>query len=337
MAGLFRILSIDGGGIRGVIPAAVLVALERKLQDMTDRPEMRLADAFDLIAGTSSGGMYTCVYLCPSADGRPRFSAGDALELYFEHADEIFHSPVPHTITSPNGTLGPKYPAAGLESTLRHYFADQTLDQLLKPCLITAYDVEGRSAWFFRQQRAANDPDYNFLLSDVARATSAAPTFFECASIESRAGRQYALVDGGVFANNPALCAYADARALFGQRTRNLAILSIGSGSYERPYRHEDVKGWGLMNWARPLFDIMTTAVAETVDFQLAQIFSAAEAPKQYLRIQPSIAEEHVALDNTTRDNLSLLRKAGEAAARTHEPELAEFIGLLLRDAVTVA
>src|SRR5207249_9528820 len=88
---MMRILSIDGGGIRGIIPGQVLVALEAKIQEVTGDPNKRIADVFDMIAGTSTGGILTCLYLCPGQNGnRPRFSATDAVNLYLQNGDDIF-------------------------------------------------------------------------------------------------------------------------------------------------------------------------------------------------------------------------------------------------------
>src|SRR5690242_5324708 len=88
----FRILSIDGGGIRGLIPARILTVLEKKLQDAASDPTLRIGDCFDLIAGTSTGGILTCAYLVPEKGNpaRPRYSAPDAVDLYLQNAAKIF-------------------------------------------------------------------------------------------------------------------------------------------------------------------------------------------------------------------------------------------------------
>ena len=159
MADFYRILSIDGGGIRGIIPAGILIALEEKLQQGAGNEDARIADYFDLIAGTSTGGILACVYLCPSPDqpARPRFDASDALGLYFERGDEIFDIPLWHKIRSGAGLFDERYPAAGLEEALDDYLGELKLSALLKPCLITAYDIRRRRAHFFRQHRAERD------------------------------------------------------------------------------------------------------------------------------------------------------------------------------------
>jgi len=326
MAEHFRILSIDGGGIRGIIPAQILVALERKLQTERGDPDARIADHFDLIAGTSSGGILTCVYLCPGRDDptRPRFSAQQVVDLLLARAHEIFDVPLWHRIRSAQGLLDEKYPAAGLEAALADTLGDVRLSALLKPCLVAAYDIERRKAHFFRQHRARAEPGRDFLARDVARAASASPTYFECAQIESDAHLTYPLIDGGVFANNPALCAYAEARAFAGVRAAEMTVLSLGTGAAKKPYPYAEAADWGAAGWVRPLIDIMMSGASEVVDYQLEQIYEAVGAPDQYLRIQPEIPSAHVELDNADPENLDALRQLGIEAAVAADERLSE-------------
>ncbi len=335
MADFYRILSIDGGGIRGIIPAGILIALEEKLQQGAGNEDARIADYFDLIAGTSTGGILACVYLCPSPDqpARPRFDASDALGLYFERGDEIFDIPLWHKIRSGAGLFDERYPAAGLEEALDDYLGELKLSALLKPCLITAYDIRRRRAHFFRQHRAERDPNRNFLVRDVARATSAAPTYFECARIKSDANLVYPLVDGGVFANNPSLCAYAEARVHADKRAADMLILSLGTGSNEKSYAYAEAVDWGLAEWAKPVISIMMSGVAETVHYQLEQIFDAVGRPEQYLRVQPEIPAGNSDLDNVDQENLNELRQLGAEAAVAFDAELSAMAQLLLQGA----
>jgi len=195
-----RILSIDGGGLRGIIPGLVLVELEKKLRRAAG-PEARIADFFDLIAGTSTGGILACGLLCPDPDepDRPRYTAREVVDLYVEHGPHIFDRSAWQVVRSLNGWADEKYAADNLEGRLEAYFGDTWLYDLVKPCIVTAYDIEARKARFF----ASHDVDSkkNHRVRDVARATSAAPTFFEAARIADQDGERSALVDGGVFAN----------------------------------------------------------------------------------------------------------------------------------------
>lgn len=334
MAGLFRILSIDGGGIRGIIPGQILVALERELQ-RRDGAEARLADYFDLVAGTSTGGILACILLCPDAAGRPRFTAREAVDLYLEHGDEIFDVPFFHRLRTVGGTADEKYPAAALEQTLESYFGDLQLKQLLKPCLIPAYDIRKRRAVFFTQHDAGR-ASRNYLVRNVARATSAAPTYFEVACIESMARVPRPLIDGGVFANNPALCAYAEARKRFKKTASRMAILSLGTGDVRKPYEYEEAKDWGPIGWAKPLIDIMMSAVSETVHYQLRQIYETVERPEQYLRIDVDLSRlpDGVSpeMDDASAQNTRVLEGLGIEAADEHRSALRRFADFLVEE-----
>ena len=289
---LTRILSIDGGGIRGIIPGQILVSLEDKLRKMDNNPDARIADYFDLIAGTSTGGILTCIYLCPDKTDpkRPRFSAAEAVDLYLDRGDEIFDVSFWQKLKSAGGVLDEKYSADELEEALEDYMQNLKLNELLKPCLVTSYDIKRRKGHFFTQHTANREAE-NFYVKDVASATSAAPTYFEVARVKSFANAYYPLIDGGVFVNNPTLCAYAEARKLKFDATRNkptakeMAILSIGTGNIDNPYHYKNAKDWGMVEWLKPLIDIMMSGVAETVDYQLRQIYDAVGTPKQYMRI----------------------------------------------------
>ena len=330
----FRILSIDGGGIRGVIPGQVLVALEEKLQTKTKNPQARIGDFFDLIAGTSTGGILTCILLCPDSKNpkSPKFTAKEAVELYLERGDEIFDADTWQKISSGFGMADEKYSAQQLEDTLKEFLEDIRLSQLIKPCLITAYDIKRRRAHFFNQMDAKKKDGHDFYIRDVARATSAAPTFFEAARIHSFAELPYPLVDGGVFANNPTMCAYAEARESFPDKptAKEMVVLSLGTGHVKKSYPYNKAKDWGKLEWVVPLIDILMSGVSETVDYQLKQIFDSVNANDQYLRINPKLIHANPEMDDVSQMNLRALRQEGIEIAQENDAELDAMVNLLV-------
>lgn len=335
MPNLTRILSIDGGGIRGVIPAQVLVSLERKLKKRTNNPDARIADFFDLIAGTSTGGILTCIYLCPDSNGneqRPRFSAEQAVDVFMKRGEKIFNTSLWKTIRSGGGFIDEKYDKKELESTLEHYMGNLKLSQLLKPTLITAYDIELRRAKFFTQHDAREKQMHDYYIKDVARATSAAPTYFEVKRLFSASGVPYPCIDGGVFANNPTLCAYVEVRKKFkgNPYAKDMAVLSLGTGYVKKPFKYEDAKDWGMVEWIKPLIDIMMSGVSETVDYQMRQIYAAAGYPKQYLRIDGELQYSDSDMDNASHFNLIALKQDGTRIAEEFDKRLEAFLELLL-------
>jgi patatin-like phospholipase/acyl hydrolase len=328
-----RVLAIDGGGIRGIISGRILVELERILQDLSGDRGARIGDFFDLIAGTSTGGILACMLLSPAAGTLPpRYSAAEALESYPRFGPCIFRQSWRQRLFSLDGLIRPKYGEHSLEKQLRLVFGSLKLSQLLKPCLITAYNVKERYAHFFTQPKAARDPSHDFWVRDVVRATTAAPTYFSAAMIYSQTRRFFPLIDGGVFANNPALCAYTEACKEFTARSdaRDMVLLSLGSGRDSRPIAYQKAKQWGKLGWAVPLIGVMFSGSAETVDYELRNIFHSYGCPDHYLRVNPEVPPERAALDDVDPANLSALAEAGARAAGAYRLQLLKFAELLL-------
>jgi predicted acylesterase/phospholipase RssA len=323
-------LAIDGGGIRGIVPGQILANLEAYLQGLHGQPGLRLADCFDMIAGTSTGGILTCVYLLADPKtGRPQFTAQQAVDLYLNHGDDIFTVPVFKKITSLGGLTDEKYSAAALEKTLSLYFGDAKLSQLLKPCVITSYDIAEREVVIFNSSDNLDGahPDKDYLLRDVARATSAAPTYFEPANIRALDHSVRPLIDGGVFANNPSLCAFAEfAAARPGSGVGDVALLALGTGGVEKHFSFSEAKSWGAVEWVRPLIEITLSGVAEAVHYQLRQLFQAAAASAQYLRIDPELGPNtSPELDDASIMNMRRLKADGDRAYAMHREELESF------------
>ncbi|NBB70103.1 MAG: patatin [Alphaproteobacteria bacterium] len=275
-----RILSLDGGGIRGVIPATVLAYLEDRL----DRP---IGEVFHLVAGTSTGGILAAG-LAPRRSGAA-MTAAELVALYRDRGGEIFDRSFWHGFGSLGGLSDEKYPAGPLEGILTEKLGDLRLADLARELLVTAYDIERRSPHFFKSWRARgtgadrpageNAATRDFFLRDVCRATSAAPTYFQPALASSRGGTRHALIDGGVFANNPAMCAVASAMKIYagqgqgrGQGRVRPFVVSLGTGLTERPIPYDEAKDWGLLAWARPALAVMFDGVSDTVGYELDQL-----------------------------------------------------------------
>lgn len=334
---LMRVLSIDGGGIRGILPGKILVALEKKLQKRTGRPDARIADYFDLIAGTSTGGILTCLYLTPDKNGRPKYSAQDAVDLYLKHGTQIFSIPFLHSLKSIFGITDEKYPVDVLEKLMEEKVGDVRLSQLVDGChcIITAFNVKEGDTIFFTSSDAGEKEGKDFLLRNVARATSAAPTYFQAAGIKSVDGKKdLGLIDGGVFANNPTMCALAEAfKMQFGEsgrfpRVEDVFILSIGTKNSRPKFDFRKVKQFGQLQWIVPIIDIMMSGVSETVAFQVKQLYQLVEAlypekKNQYIRLDPHMGDKtNSAMDDASPKNLALLAEAGDRAAEEFDEKL---------------
>ena len=301
---MIRLLSIDGGGIRGIVPAIVLAELERA----TGKP---VSETFDLVAGTSTGGILALALTMPGDDRRPAWSAERMIALYEEEGPNIFKRSVWDRIHSGAGLLDQKYPPDGMREAFMTYFGEHRLSEALTGVLVTAYEIEQRTTFFFKSSKAREDPREDFLLRDAAQATSSAPTYFEPVKLEREGPLPYAaLVDGGVFANNPAMCAYAE--ALKGEGDDEVLLVSLGTGELTRPFLYEQAKDWGLIEWAKPVIDMVFDGVSDATDHHLWQILGA----DNYFRFQTKLDHASDNLDDARPENIHLLKQEAEELLR---------------------
>ncbi len=301
-----NVLSIDGGGIRGIIPATILAAIEEGLG-------RQLHEVFDLIAGTSTGGIIA-LGIGTAADAGKPYRPADLLGLYVENGPAIFKKDL---LTPIKSFFGPKYSPDALERTLEKFFGDTELRSGVAPLLISSYDLATQLPFFFKSHRIAADPTYNWKVRQIARATSAAPTFFPPFKLQG-GGKDHALVDGGIFVNNPGMAAYAEARNLYRDASEFL-IVSVGTGDRDDRITYSTAKGWGLIGWARQIIPVMMDSVSEAVDYELDAVLGRA-ATRQHFRLQPRLTIASNEMDDTTPQNLENLKLEAEEFLRKNAP-----------------
>ena len=317
MSSTRKVLAIDGGGIRGIIPAMILAELERRAQQP-------ICALFDLLAGTSTGGILALGLTVPGAPGKPRYRAADLVGLYEQEGTTIFARSVWHRVRSAGGVAEEKYPSAGIETTLARYFGEARMADALADVLVTSYDLERRRPYFFKSFRAKTEPARNFFMRQAGRATAAAPTYFEPGLIALSEVDRLVLVDGGVFANNPAMCAWAEARKLYPDAA-DILVLSLGTGHLTRPYAYEDAASWGLAGWVRPVLDVMFDGISDAVDYQLRQLLPG-RAPRRYYRLQTALVVGNDDMDDASLTNLRALKGLAEELIQDHTLLLDELV-----------
>ncbi|KAF5468301.1 hypothetical protein F2P56_012464 [Juglans regia] len=333
------ILSIDGGGIRGLIPGTILCFLESELQKL-DGEDARIADYFDVIAGTSTGGLVTAMLTAPNEKNRPLFAAKDIKEFYLNHCPKIFPQsrcwPIFAAARKFIGALsGPKYDGKYLHSLVREKLGSTRISQTLTNVVIPTFDLKRLQPTIFSSYEVKKSPSLNALLSDVCIATSAAPTYlpayyFETKDQEGKV-REFHLTDGGVAANNPALLAIGEVTKAIQRESPDFfplkptdygrfLVISLGTGTHkdEEKYKAHDVAKWGILGWltnggSTPLIDVFCQASADMVDVHLSQVFQDLHSEKSYLRIQDDTLTGVVSsVDVATTKNLNDLVKVGE-------------------------
>jgi uncharacterized protein len=296
-----RILSIDGGGIRGLIPAILLAELEA-------RTGKACKDQFDLLAGTSTGGIIAVGLLAG-------FKAQALVDLYANRGAEIFGNEDPL-----KGAIRPRYSAAPLEKILQDLLGGTWLSDTSGPeIIVPAFCADPYGAWFFTGRSAhvalsaaRNVPafgegalDTDFRLWQIARATSAAESYFPTAQVTSLAGRTFYMMDGGTHSNNPTVVAAALASALWGEE--DLRVLSIGTGHKPGALDGAASVGWGAVEWITKgdLIDgPCMSGTAGAADFAM-QCFRGRGIVVD--RVQPVLPADATAMDDASPANLARL------------------------------
>jgi uncharacterized protein len=256
----FRILSIDGGGVRGLLVAVLLQQLDERAPGWRDRA--------DLLAGTSTGG----IIALGLAKG---LTPTDLRILYYDKSPRIFGDSFLDDIRDLGRVVGAEFSNRHLRQEVEAVFGATRLQDLGKRVLISAFDLDNedpdpnKRTWKpkFFHNFPGSDTDGALRAADVALYTSAAPTYFP--SVDG-------FVDGGVAANNPSMAALAqsqDSRARIPQRPslEEISLLSIGTGrslSRITGKRHD----WGYAQWAKPLLRLMFDAVSGIPDYQCRQM-----------------------------------------------------------------
>lgn len=281
-----RILAIDGGGIRGLLPARILDGLEANTGKRCD-------EIFDLIAGTSTGGIIGCGL----AIG---LSAKSLADMYAHRGSEIFSADVVQDIESGWGVTAPKYDPTALESILKATLGAAWLSSVEKPhLLVPSMGIDPYGDLLFRSWEAA-DPDHDFRLWEVARATSAAETYFPAAHIASRSGKTSWNCDGGTFANDPTLLAVTYAGALWpGEK---LIVLSLGTGRDYPVINGPDASQWGDAEWAARIAPVCIDG-SMMLSGKLASLYPNAEV----YRIETDLPADATAMDDASPANIARL------------------------------
>jgi predicted acylesterase/phospholipase RssA len=210
---------------------------------------------------------------------------------------------------------------------LRKYFGESRLKDVCTSLLIPSYEIQLRQPWFFRSSRARADANYDFALWEVSRATSAAPTYFPPAKL-ARPGHPsnpWMLIDGGTFANNPAMCAYAEARRT--DPESGILLVSLGTGRHAEPIHYHP----GLLGWASPILNIVFDGVSRAAEYQLRELLPMVRGRQQYYRFQSNLTVAGDALDHTDPGGLRRLLEQADGLVRDQAADLAELCAALAR------
>ncbi|MEU6655671.1 CBASS cGAMP-activated phospholipase [Streptomyces sp. NPDC046900] len=276
----FQILALDGGGFRGMFSAAVLARLEEDL-------DIRIADHFDLISGTSTGGI---IALGLGLGLTPR----QILEFYTEHGPRIFRDR--SRLRGVRHLLRAKYGAEPLRAALTEVFGERTFGESTKRLVITSYNVAADDVYLFRTPHLPGlKRDWREKAVNVALATSAAPTYLPGMALDGAR-----LVDGGVWANNPAMVALTEAVGPLSVPLDAIRVFSLGTTTDVR-HRHRRLDRGGLLPWARDAVEVLMRAQSESAAKQVRHFVGK----DNVLRLNPTVPTGALALDDVDTTTLS--------------------------------
>jgi len=322
----YRILSLDGGGIRGLLTAVWLDRLEQKLGTP-------LKNYFDLIAGTSTGS----ILACGVAMG---LSANSIIDLYLNNAKIIFPGRASRLWSRTQrllsqGPSAPKYDGKGLQQVLQKVFRKRNRNILFgelgkKPVLVFSYDMLNRQSIVFKNTKREHMaiPVYQ-----ICKASSSAPTYFP-AHVMRMGKAEVPLIDGGVVANNPTACAIAEAIRINKRKRKtnqcevtDFVVASFGTGEAARSISIAEAQEWGALEWAIPIIDVLFDGSTDAVDYIARQIID----DSKYFRLQCKLEEDFDDMDNSDRTNLNALIAVAQnyLATRGGEQKLGQLVNAL--------
>ncbi|MDO9352593.1 MAG: patatin-like phospholipase family protein [Solirubrobacteraceae bacterium] len=312
-----RVLAIDGGGIRGLLPGVVLAELER----LSGQPTHQL---FDLIAGSSAGGLVAAALAVPGDQDGARWTANEVTGLFEREGARIFRRTLGRSIRTRFGFSRPRYSDETLNEVLTDYCGSVRLRDATTNLMICSYDVERRTPVRFNSWDAKRDSGHDRALWQVARATIAAPTYFAPMRV-TPPGKHApgSLIDGGIVAHNPALLGAIEGATLRPQE--QVTIVSLGTGELNKRLRWEEASTWGAVRWARPMIDMFFDASSSIVQEQLDRMLG-----ERNHRFQIPLTGCTEAMDDASPRNLAALRRNAELLIEQRHDELVQLAHDLL-------
>lgn len=294
------VLSIEGGGIRGLMAAYWIQQLEEQVG-------VPASTMFDVFGGTSTGSLLVLGLNTPDAVGKPRFSGKTMVQLYQEKAATIFARPWGHFVSSVAGFVGSKYPATGLKEVLMGAVGAAQLSETIKPCVVPSYDLTHNAPVLFSSSEAKINPDADYLVRKVAQASCAAPLYFPPTHFKLDERGKASLVDGFFWAMNPARLALREAKRLNPKKVGQIHLVSFGTGESHRAPMHEQLKGLSMTAWISRILYGVTDGARQEVHMALDEELNVPGAQRRYFHFQPTIDFAHQNMDNATPENMTYL------------------------------
>ena len=311
----FKILSLKGGGLRGVGTVQIL----KRIEALTGK---RIYELFDLIAGTSTGGLIACgvSYL---------YTLDTIMSVYTKRGSEIF--PKTGILNAEKDLFLPKYSPAGLSQVLTDLFGKRTIQQAHTQVILTAFDMNGNKPVYFKSR-----DDYNPTFYDICRATTAAPSYFPSYVFEYPKGTIINCIDGGIFDNDPSLAALAEYSKhhdyyrpeTAGDKDINygdVTVLTVGTGHYSGTESAPTVINKGEIYWAQNIMDAAMRGVEVSTDYKITEMM----VEGNYLKLDFPISEyKYCDMTGSSKEQMDFLTAAADKAYMDNIDSVKKFFKL---------
>lgn len=275
----YNILSLDGGGVRGIMLLNQLVDLEKKL----NKP---IYETFDLISGTSASAII-CIFLAMG------YTANEILEVYLKHSKKIFKKHVFRL-----GIFKSRYNDSFFNKLILKYVSDGRLKDLLCDVIIPTFNSTKKETVIFKSKNAKKDLSYDYKLFDVIRSCISAQTFFKPHKI----GSSY-FIDGGLIINNPSLIAYVETLG-YTAKYKCVNVLSYSTGIKDAIINKYKI--YGILNWAKPTLDILLAEQSQITDYHMKEMGLNFDH-LNYIRCESYILNSSGKIDDTREKNMENL------------------------------
>ena len=320
-----RLLTLDGGGILGIMQIELL----KKLEEETGKS---VSQMFHGIGGTSIGALMARALTEPLGQGNPktseaRYSASMIYDVMRSKAADIFE---PERFSF-WGTLKPKYNPTNLEIVVADFFGETPFSRTTIDTLITSYDLNRRAPHIFKSwEQRPRISAYDAVLSATAAETYFPPRNFLPAGATSTSDC-LTLADGGVFANNPTVVMSLDMHRRYpAVALNNYTVLSLGTGNKVIPLYYDNMRNAGTLKWAPNIIDTFMGGQAAITEYMAEALFpNTGRSRQSYYRFDPVLDLEHIAFDNASEHNIIDLLEIGERLIESRDAEFKKLVSVL--------
>jgi len=310
------IISLDAAGVRGIMTLAVLNYLERRIQDIQGDSRIRLGNLVDFAAGTATGSTLLCWMLLPSETKSPwaRYDLNKISEICLEFFDIFFYNTFRYKLKTAWGLKGPLLPLSKVDELFLKYFNHYKMSQLIRPVVITGYDIRKREILLYSNLKNGKYNDY--YIKDIVKAALSTPGSMEPGHFKEGLDEN-TVIQGGLFAGNPSMIALTEAHKegiIDESNLKDVYFLSFGGGKdhkLKKKYPFEEAKNWGVADWLFPILDIVQSASQEASEKQIRSLFESQGCLENYHRIDPPVILGNGKSMDPDKDNIMNVMKDG--------------------------